>query len=170
MTEECSVCLEDLKSPVITLCGHIYCRDCIERVIATTKPPVCPLCRGGIKKAELLEASTAADNEENEESNNPQKKPDETLEALGKIDYKGSTSSKVNAVLKELIRIRQERPGDKMIVVSQFTSFLSMVQPLLAQEDFRFVRLDGTMNQTDRYSDTFNNSFTLLYTFIVVSG
>jgi SNF2 family DNA or RNA helicase len=49
-----------------------------------------------------------------------------------------------------LIRIRNEAPDDKMIVVSQFTSFLNVIQPLLTQEGFSFVRLDGSMSQGDR--------------------
>ena len=36
------------------------------------------------------------------------------------------------------------------IVVSQFTSFLNVIQPLLTQEGFSFVRLDGSMSQGDR--------------------
>ena len=36
--EECAICLEDLKTPVITHCAHLFCRPCIEAVIATDKP------------------------------------------------------------------------------------------------------------------------------------
>ena len=60
------------------------------------------------------------------------------------------SSSKVNAVLEEMIRIRAERPEDKMIVVSQFTSFLSVVQPLLKENGFSLTRLDGTMSHPVR--------------------
>ena len=35
------------------------------------------------------------------------------------------SSSKINAALKEMLRIRRGQPGDKIIVVSQFTSFSS---------------------------------------------
>ena len=54
ITDDCSICLDDLRSPVITPCGHVYCRACIERVIATQKPPACPLCRKEVKKNQLL--------------------------------------------------------------------------------------------------------------------
>ena len=56
VTDDCSICLDDLKSPVITLCSHVFCRTCIERVLETVKPPTCPLCRGLVAKKDLLEA------------------------------------------------------------------------------------------------------------------
>ena len=56
VTDDCSICLDDLKTPVITPCAHVFCRPCIERVIDTIKPPICPLCRSEVKKNGLLEA------------------------------------------------------------------------------------------------------------------
>ena len=32
VTEDCSICLDDLNTPVITPCAHVYCRPCIEKV------------------------------------------------------------------------------------------------------------------------------------------
>ena len=58
VTEDCSVCLDDLKSPVITPCGHVFCRPCIERVLDTQKPPTCPLCRNQMQKKQLLGKTT----------------------------------------------------------------------------------------------------------------
>ena len=66
VTEDCSICLDDLRTPVITPCGHVYCRACIERVIQTQKPPACPLCRATIKKSQLLEAGQDEEEEDND--------------------------------------------------------------------------------------------------------
>lgn len=33
--EECSVCLDSVRLPVITRCAHVYCRPCIAQVIST---------------------------------------------------------------------------------------------------------------------------------------
>ncbi|XP_043942061.1 zinc-binding protein A33-like [Protopterus annectens] len=41
----CSVCLELLNVPVILVCGHNFCRSCIDRVWETMKQPFCPYCR-----------------------------------------------------------------------------------------------------------------------------
>ena len=45
VSDNCSICLGDLVSPVITQRGHVFCRLCIEQVVDTVKPPTCPLCR-----------------------------------------------------------------------------------------------------------------------------
>lgn len=39
--------LDVLRLPVITLCKHIFCKRCIDAVIARDKPS-CPMCRGHI--------------------------------------------------------------------------------------------------------------------------
>lgn len=82
--EECAVCLDSVRLPVITHCAHVYCRPCITQVISTEQVPRawrrrlrlhgkknnvflafssvrvqerarCPLCRGEIKTSELVE-------------------------------------------------------------------------------------------------------------------
>ena len=35
--EECAICLDGLKSPVITHCAHLFCRPCIIQVINADK-------------------------------------------------------------------------------------------------------------------------------------
>lgn len=43
----CAVCLEDVKSPHSTICGHIYCGDCIKNSIKIFKK--CPTCNKKLK-------------------------------------------------------------------------------------------------------------------------
>ncbi|KDQ61476.1 hypothetical protein JAAARDRAFT_76568 [Jaapia argillacea MUCL 33604] len=44
----CSICLEQLKSPVATPCGHVHCNDCLTQVIESGEDGMkssCPTCR-----------------------------------------------------------------------------------------------------------------------------
>ena len=76
----------------------------------------CPLCRSQVSTDALLEA--AKDDEEAEEDSD-----------LNFDDIEVTLSStKVMAVLKELKGTREKFPNDKTIIVSQFTSFLSIFQ------------------------------------------
>jgi len=167
MTDECSICLSDLTKAVITPCAHVYCKDCIIRYIEGVRPPPahCPLCRSELNHRALLEAA-------------PPDEEEDLTAAAGANGKNGHdpfadivvniSSTKVNAVLKELAGIRRDFPSEKTVVVSQFTSFLSviqvrivcvcmkrilspmLVQPLLKEEGYNFTRLDGTMSMKER--------------------
>lgn len=57
---ECTICLELMKEPTKTRCGHSFCKSCIGKVL-TKKGAFCPLCkknlnRRNISKDDHLEA------------------------------------------------------------------------------------------------------------------
>ncbi|XP_055361627.1 helicase-like transcription factor [Betta splendens] len=132
--EECSVCLESVHLPVITHCAHVYCRPCIAQVISTEQERArCPLCRSEIKTNELVEFP-----------------PEEMEEDNSRSSEKWRTSSKVQALMANLLRLRSEDSSIKCLVVSQFTRFLTILQTPLREHGLSFVRLDGTMSQKKR--------------------
>ncbi|XP_048844341.1 helicase-like transcription factor isoform X3 [Brienomyrus brachyistius] len=134
--EECAVCLESIRQPVITYCAHVYCKPCICEVIRTEKDDAkCPLCRAQINSKELVEY--------------PGKQED-----LDSADSKDTwmSSSKVNALMAHLHQLRSQDPSIKSLVVSQFTRFLSQLEVPLREQGFIFTRLDGSMNQKKRES------------------
>ncbi|XP_061780443.1 helicase-like transcription factor isoform X1 [Nerophis lumbriciformis] len=132
--EECSVCLDSVRLPVITHCAHVYCRPCIAQVIGTEQESArCPLCRSDIKISELVEFPQEEAGEES--SGSP---------------GKWRSSSKVHALMANMLRLQREDSSIKCLVVSQFTRFLSILETPLREHGFRFVRLDGTMSQKKR--------------------
>uniref|UniRef100_A0A673Y9T1 Helicase like transcription factor n=1 Tax=Salmo trutta TaxID=8032 RepID=A0A673Y9T1_SALTR len=130
--EECAVCLNSVRLPVITHCAHVYCRPCIAQVIRSEQVARCPLCRGQIKASELVEFPL----EEEEEGSN--------------LLENWRSSSKVEALMSSLLRLRSEDDSIRSLVVSQFTRFLTILEIPLREEGFKFVRLDGTMSQKRR--------------------
>uniref|UniRef100_A0A665VNF0 Helicase-like transcription factor n=1 Tax=Echeneis naucrates TaxID=173247 RepID=A0A665VNF0_ECHNA len=132
--EECPVCLDSVRLPVITHCAHVYCRPCIAQVITSEQVHSrCPLCRGEIKTSELVEF--------------PQEEMEEESSTNSECWRK---SSKVQALMGNLLRLRCEDSSIKCLVVSQFTRFLTIVETPLREHGFRFVRLDGSMSQKRR--------------------
>ncbi|XP_031557289.1 helicase-like transcription factor, partial [Actinia tenebrosa] len=142
--EECPVCLDSLVNPVITHCAHVFCRPCIENVIKTTDHHQgrCPLCRGDIKTNQLVEV------------------PNEVEECGSADGEKWQSSSKVDCLMAKLVELRNKDPTIKSLVISQFTSLLSLIEVPLNAQKFSYVRLDGSMSQARRAEviDAFNKS------------
>ncbi|NXP70429.1 HLTF factor, partial [Ramphastos sulfuratus] len=134
--EECAVCLESLTLPVITHCAHVFCKPCILEVIRSEQPNAkCPLCRNELKVEHLVECPL----EEEADSSNGKR-----------FDQGWISSSKINALMHALIELRRENPAAKCLVVSQFTTFLSLIENSLKESGFAFTRLDGSMAQKKR--------------------
>ncbi|CAE7378402.1 RAD5A, partial [Symbiodinium pilosum] len=137
-----SICMES-GCDVVTRCGHVFHRDCIEAVLKTLgrgSAGQCPLCRGPIKKAELLE------------------KPAELEVVEGDDDgsIPAGASAKIKAVLafleNNVVKKNDEhlQKPHKAVVFSQFTSVLNLVQTELSRRNLPFVRLDGSMKHEQR--------------------
>ncbi|XP_012885373.1 PREDICTED: helicase-like transcription factor isoform X1 [Dipodomys ordii] len=133
--EECAICLDSLTVPVITHCAHVFCKPCICQVIQNEQPHAkCPLCRHDIHGDNLLEC------------------PPEELacDSERKSSTEWTSSSKINALMHALIELRTKNPNIKSLVVSQFTTFLSLIETPLKASGFVFTRLDGSMAQKKR--------------------
>lgn len=121
--EDCPVCIDNLKDPVITTCAHIFCFGCIERVIDTQHK--CPMCRNDLPDINRLVKPA-------KEAVKPE------------IDVDAS-SSKIEALLSILKASSKKYPGDKTVIFSQWVSFIEIVQAQLVAKGYKFTRLDGSM-------------------------
>ncbi|XP_067891005.1 LON peptidase N-terminal domain and RING finger protein 1-like isoform X2 [Heterodontus francisci] len=45
---ECSLCMRLFLEPITTLCGHTFCKGCLERSLDHS--PLCPLCKDSLKE------------------------------------------------------------------------------------------------------------------------
>ncbi|KAF1984535.1 hypothetical protein K402DRAFT_358980 [Aulographum hederae CBS 113979] len=126
--EDCPVCLETLRDPIITACAHIYCFACIERVIDTQHK--CPMCRAAL------------------ESVNDLVKPARDVRSdVVSFEDADATSSKIDVLMAILKATHAKNDGTKTVVFSQWTSFLDIVQHQLDKNGLgtNYTRIDGTM-------------------------
>lgn len=126
--DECSICLEELHNPVITACKHVFGGECIERTIELQHK--CPMCR-----AELVDKECLV-------------KPAEEVEEDADIDIE-TKSSKTEALMSILQASRKD-PKSKVVIFSQWTSFLNIIQVQLQEAGMKYARIDGTMSATVR--------------------
>jgi SWI/SNF-related matrix-associated actin-dependent regulator of chromatin subfamily A3 len=121
--DDCPVCMDSLRDPVITCCAHTYCFNCIERVIETQHK--CPMCRAELPTAGHLVR--------------PAK---EAAQAEFDTD---TSSSKVTAMMKILKASLKNDKTTKTVIFSQWTSFLDILESNLEELGIHFTRIDGSM-------------------------
>ena len=46
----CPICLDEAKDPIVTNCGHRYCKECLKKCVERISRD-CPFCRTYIEKA-----------------------------------------------------------------------------------------------------------------------
>ncbi|KAK0621623.1 SNF2 family N-terminal domain-containing protein [Bombardia bombarda] len=130
--EECAVCMELMTNPVITHCKHVFCRACISKVVEIQHK--CPMCRAGLSEENLIEPAPEQVEmpEGNEDGPDPETK-----------------SSKTEALLK-ILQATMKNKGSKVIIFSQWTSFLTVIQRQLEEAGHTYTRIDGSMNPAQR--------------------
>mmetsp|Transcript_98320 Transcript_98320/g.194817 ORF Transcript_98320/g.194817 Transcript_98320/m.194817 type:complete len:1042 (-) Transcript_98320:237-3362(-) len=138
--DDCSICL-DPGCDVVSRCGHVFHRGCIETVLkeqgCAGRAP-CPLCRQQVSQTELMEKRETFDIE------------DETL------SMENGVGAKVHAVMAFLannvigkVDSSVGKPH-KAIVFSQFTRLLRLLQTELTRRKLPYVCLDGGMTHEKR--------------------
>ncbi|KAG7735816.1 hypothetical protein KL923_005332 [Ogataea haglerorum] len=123
-----------------------------------SKEVLCPVCRHSIHKNRLFRTFKP------EFKGRPSSKADNYDAYLTQVDHTHERnyyirpynpygkSSKINALLSHLQQIYEENPGDHVIVFSQFTSFLDLVEKELKRytSNFRILKFDGRLNVDQR--------------------
>jgi DNA repair protein RAD5 len=144
--DECPICAEEpMIEQTVTGCWHSACKKClldwIKRSTDKHELPRCFNCREAINARDLFQVVHNDDDPEAGRSS-----PRISLQRIGVIE----SSAKVVALMKHLRVLRREHPGIKSVIFSQFTSFMSLIEPALSRANMKFLRLDGTMAQKAR--------------------
>ncbi|KAI1490146.1 DNA repair protein rad-5, partial [Biscogniauxia mediterranea] len=151
---ECPICAEEpMIDQTVTGCWHSACKKCLldymNRSTDRHEVPRCFNCREPLNYRDLFEVIRHDDDNDSD--------PDTTtttaaagvnisLQRLGANE----SSSKVVALMTHLRQLRREHPRMKSVVFSQFTSFMSLIEPALARARIRYLRLDGACSQRQR--------------------
>mmetsp|Transcript_29275 Transcript_29275/g.113519 ORF Transcript_29275/g.113519 Transcript_29275/m.113519 type:complete len:798 (+) Transcript_29275:949-3342(+) len=130
-TEECPICLDMMEDAVIAACGHGACRDCLSHCFGSKDSAFCPVCRAPIQQQQVLTA------------------PRSSRFSID-INEKWQPSSKVSRLLADLKSIRENSSRDKVVVFSQWTSMLDLLEVPLTKASIAFLRLDGAVPPQQR--------------------
>jgi SNF2 family DNA or RNA helicase len=189
---ECVVCSDVPEDPVASVCGHIYCRQCVSSLVSMAGHGAaeaelayhCPACGHTLGRHDTYGLGAL------EAAGKPGGKVGQGNGASGSARPEWQSSAKVDALLKVLGELRTKGTGaaaaparavarsvsgaklaealarskggsgrpagqgsggrvvasmEKVIVFSQWTSMLDLVETPLKQQGYEFRRLDGTM-------------------------
>ncbi|TGJ86555.1 hypothetical protein E0Z10_g2257 [Xylaria hypoxylon] len=141
ISEDCPICYDPIQThdPVITACKHRFGRTCI--IEAVKRQERCPMCRQDLTADDLLEP-----------------RPVEVETPAGADIDSDRRSSKTDQ-LEGLVGKHLEDPKSKVVIFSQWTSFLDIIEPLLVEKKIKCVRLEGKMNikKRDEAVERLNN-------------
>ncbi|ETO03643.1 hypothetical protein RFI_33759, partial [Reticulomyxa filosa] len=137
-TEECPVCTEVMEDPFITPCKHLFCFGCISAWVHQTRS--CPLCRSEIKGEEKLKKHVR-----------PSKKKEEEVDVKREDEKKEEKSNaivfdgKVKVLMKQLNKLREEKPTDKILIFTMFSECASWLTQELQKNHFNYQTLHSGM-------------------------
>lgn len=157
--EACPLCHDPKSDPASLPCSHSACRSClIEELQASEnrgEPSACPVCEAGPFGVEQLVSKVASAIDDASTAITTAAEPQlPRRQRLGTLASKEELRSctKLDALVADLARLRQEDPNLKGVIFSQFTSFLDLVEVVLKRNHHPFLRLDGTTPQKERES------------------
>eukprot|EP01012_Entosiphon_sulcatum_P016322 TRINITY_DN21238_c0_g1_i1.p1 TRINITY_DN21238_c0_g1~~TRINITY_DN21238_c0_g1_i1.p1 ORF type:complete len:1407 (+),score=182.55 TRINITY_DN21238_c0_g1_i1:24-4223(+) len=162
-TDQCDICFRPAwEEPVVLSCGHVYCATCVMRLVEHRPQEttiLCPKCRAKVNKDELccvdvdgksrvvvskLPTPFVPQAEEILVDGDEVPSEDSFLHRF----IKGDWGTKIDAVLKLLLSIRDEgqATGDapqKTLVFSHWIDVLELVARALTANGVQFARIDG---------------------------
>ncbi|KFY54698.1 hypothetical protein V496_07211 [Pseudogymnoascus sp. VKM F-4515 (FW-2607)] len=158
--KECLICTSPFENGSLTVCGHIYCKECMGLWFRTHKN--CPACKRGLtmndlhdityKPRELKMAEEAPITPHNQDRAlvSPSKQlgiysqiSRDTLDQIKDIDLVGpSFTTKVDTLCRHLIWLREADPFAKSIIFSQYSDFLVILGHAFTHHSIGYSSID----------------------------
>ncbi|KAH0024868.1 hypothetical protein KCU78_g4913, partial [Aureobasidium melanogenum] len=163
----CVICQGSFEQGVLTVCGHQYCKECINHWWSSHR--TCPVCKRHLvladfhqityKPQELLAQEEQSEPSSPSQGSSKSATPGSTLYAdistdtlaqIKSIDLNGSFGTKIDTLARHILRIRKHDPGAKAIVFSQFREFLDVLGTAFKQFGVGYSRM-GKPGAVDRF-------------------
>jgi len=131
VTDECTICLDVMENPLQTACRHLFCGECIRRLINTDDYSRCPICRTEISEESLV--------------NPPLSQPSlprisqSLIDEFKKLPLPAEVTqvvmnNKLKVLISHLKSLKEARPSAKALVFTQFTKTLAELQRRLPEQ------------------------------------
>ncbi|KAI5838951.1 SNF2 family N-terminal domain-containing protein [Morchella snyderi] len=139
----CSLCDDEAEDAIKSKCHHTFCRMCVQEYISGfdgESNPDCPKCHITLN-IDLTAPAIEVDEGTIVKKNS----------IINRIDMsQWHSSTKIEALVEELYKLRSQNHTIKSIVFSQFTSMLQLVEWRLRKAGFQTAMLEGSMTPSQR--------------------
>lgn len=140
----CQLCDDELEDPIESKCHHLFCRLCITEYVESFDDAMesaleCPVCHIGLS-IDLSQPTLEME---------PRSKKESIVSRI-RMDGDWRSSTKIEALVELLYKLRSDKCTIKSIVFSQFTSMLDLIEWRLRRSGFETVKLQGSMSPLQR--------------------
>ncbi|KAF2879520.1 hypothetical protein ILUMI_26652 [Ignelater luminosus] len=136
--DPCPICKEPLKGQLkVTACGHCYCLECMQLLLknADSNHIHCSVCRQLQTTKDILHIQI-----------------NETTSEYSNIKIKGNYSTKLDAIVKLIIKLKSEENDVKVLVFSSMPTVLTILKDALLTNGIAAEKV--TSPQNSQYSLT----------------
>ncbi|KAL1881049.1 hypothetical protein Plec18167_003591 [Paecilomyces lecythidis] len=133
----CVICQTSFEIGVLTVCGHKYCKDCLR--MWWNQHRTCPICKKHLRIRDFHQITYKPQDLVVQEEKAPAKVASDRspkksiytdvssgiMAEIKDIDLDDSFGTKIDTLARHLIWLRQNDPGSKAIVFSQYKNFLN---------------------------------------------
>jgi E3 ubiquitin-protein ligase SHPRH len=165
----CVICQSTFEQGTLTVCGHVYCRDCI--LLWWNRHRSCPTCKRYLRSTDFhditykpqdlvvqkeaeLDRGSPTRSVSNDSSKSEQRSAANgiysdisatTLNQIKNIDLREASGfgTKVDTMCRHLLWLRDHDPGCKAIFFSQYREFLDVLGAAMTKNQITFSRVDG---------------------------
>ncbi|EME80438.1 uncharacterized protein MYCFIDRAFT_198667 [Pseudocercospora fijiensis CIRAD86] len=154
----CIICISTFERGVLTICGHTFCKECLQQWFQQKR--CCPTCKRKLGAHDLHDITFKPQEirlqEESAQASSPQS-PGNTaapstksiysdvdsrlMDEIKSIDLPTSYGTKIDTLGRHLHWIRDNDPGAKSIIFSQYREFLDVLGGALRDFKIGFARL-----------------------------
>ncbi|KAK5133643.1 hypothetical protein LTR08_007497 [Meristemomyces frigidus] len=166
----CVICQCSFENGVLTVCGHQYCKECIQHWWSQHR--TCPVCKRKLtledfhnitykpkefKAQEEVHSSPSSPGSQTSSAASPAQHASlysdvdpKLMDEIKSIDLPASYGTKIDTLGRHLRWIREHDPGAKSIVFSQFREFLDVLGAALSEFNIGHSRL-GRAGAVERF-------------------
>ncbi|RMD43946.1 hypothetical protein DV735_g1232, partial [Chaetothyriales sp. CBS 134920] len=158
----CTICQSEFEVGTLTVCGHQFCKDCIQ--LWWHENHNCPICKRRLaladfhdityKPAEMaVQVQQTPSGSASPSSSRDESTPNQglysdinakTLAEIKNIELQGGTSfgSKIDMLVRHILWIRDHDPGSKSIIFSQYREFIEVLGRAFRQFGVTYTAFD----------------------------